>query len=69
MPPFVLDPRRRAYLFSAIWGFAGALVLAAGWWLWHFPADRWVGQSHVMELTEAEALASQRVMPPDDTNV
>lgn len=68
MPPFVLDPRRRAYLFSAIWGFAGALVLAAGWWLWHFPADRWVGQSHVMELTEAEALASQRVMPPDDVD-
>jgi signal transduction histidine kinase len=66
MSPFVLDPRYRAYLFSAIWGLAGALVLAAGWWLWHFPADRWEQQSHVMELTDAEALASQRATPPDD---
>ncbi|RZL00692.1 MAG: hypothetical protein EOP36_14655 [Rubrivivax sp.] len=66
MPPFLLDPRHRAHLFSAIWGLAGALVLAAGWWLWHFPTDRWEQQSHVMELTDAEALASQRTTPPDD---
>ncbi|MGH6645872.1 ATP-binding protein [Aquabacterium sp.] len=66
MPPFLLDPRHRARLFSAIWGLAGALVLVAGWWLWHFPTDRWELQSHVMELTDAEALASQRATPPDD---
>lgn len=66
MPPFLLDPRHRARLFSAIWGLAGALVLAVGWWLWHFPADRWAHESHVMELTDAEALASARATPPDD---
>ncbi|MBC7701255.1 ATP-binding protein [Aquabacterium sp.] len=66
MPPFLLDPRYRARLFSAMWGLAGAWVLAAGWWLWHFPVDRWERQSHVMELTDAEALASQRATPPDE---
>lgn len=66
MPPFLLDPRHRARLFSAIWGLAGALVLAVGWWLWHFPADHSGRESHVMELTDAEALASPRATPPDD---
>lgn len=50
---------------SAFWWLAGALVLAAGWWLWHFPADRWEQQSHVMELTHAEVIESQRATPPD----
>lgn len=66
MPPFLLDPRYRARLFSALWGLAGALVLAAGWWLWHFPAEHVGSQSHVMELTDAEALASQRATPPQE---
>ena len=66
MPPFLLDPRYRAHLFSALWGLAGALVLAIGWWLWHFPADRLTPPSHVMELTDAEALASQQATPPQD---
>lgn len=51
---------------SAFWALAGALVLAAGWWLWHFPADRWAQPSHVMELTDAEVFASSRATPPDD---
>ena len=49
-----------------MWGLAGALVLVAGWWLWRFPSDRWVQQAHVMELTDAEVLASPRVTPPDE---
>lgn len=54
MPSFLPDPRHRARLFSALWGLAGALVLAIGWWLWHFPSDLPARSSHVMELTEAE---------------
>ncbi|RZI80415.1 MAG: hypothetical protein EOP38_22555 [Rubrivivax sp.] len=66
MPPFLLDPRHQRRLAAAVWAVAGVLVLLIGSWLWRFPVDRWELQSHVMELTEAEALASPRTAPPDD---
>jgi signal transduction histidine kinase len=66
MPPFLLASHYQSRLAAAFWALAGALVLAAGWWLWQFPADRWELQSHVMELTEAEVLASPRTTPPDE---
>jgi signal transduction histidine kinase len=63
---FIPGPRHRARLAATFWGLAGVLVLMAGVWLWQFPADRWELQSHVMEMTDAEVLASERVTPPDD---
>ncbi len=58
--------RDQSQLSIAFWGLAGALVLLAGVWLWVFPLDQRQAQSPLMELTDAQVLASAQVTPPDE---
>ncbi|MES2090984.1 MAG: hypothetical protein V4532_13535 [Pseudomonadota bacterium] len=66
MPRLPLFRRYQSRVLTAIWWLAGALVLAAGAWLSAFPLDHRAAHPPVVELADAQVLASSQGMPPDE---